>query len=325
MTGLFVDFMALSATIITYSLYKISLKKFDKDKMLLLFWVNNFAYIGFVALFFFRVYALEHSPHAWHKMLFSFTAINIPLYFLMALSFVASLYILNLLLNKYEVSLIIALTQISLLFTATAYVLLGDPLSWSAIIGITMVFTGAIISSFHKIDWKHPLAPLKKIPKPLLIGATIESALLAIVSIITYICTEETTTTSSIMHFLKHVHSMPFSFTNPFYFNVGVRFFIVLIFIGYLWYSKQTWRSSVTLLKENTGFIVVTSLLYFAYAYSYQEAYLLTPNKSVFAALTKFTIPMALLMSVTLLKEPIKLPKIIGAAFIVAGGLVALL
>lgn len=317
------DFIFISISVFTFSLYNIYAKRFTQNRMALLFWVTNLTYAGFIITYVIRNFLLGQDPHAFHELLFTFTLINIPLYLLMGIAFVTSLWIFNWLLNHFDISLVFAMSQVSLLFTTLGYLTLGDSLKWSTVIAITLVFVGALISSFKEINWRNPLASLAHVPPKLFWGSIIQGLLATTVALITFIITQETKATQLIMHTLKHTYSMPFSFFNPFYLNVGVRFFYVLIFIFYVWHSKQGIKSVFAILKQHGLFITLIGTLNFISSFMYQEAYLYTADKNVLSALTKLTVPTLLILSTVMLHEKLTTPKIIGATLIVIGGLIA--
>ncbi len=114
----------LLLSVATYSLYAIGLKPF-KERIILFFWVNVFAYVGYLELYFIKDSLLANDLHPFKHLLFDFTLTNIPFYLVMACAWVGSLLILNHLLDHYDVSLVMPVTEISIVFTTIGYIALG--------------------------------------------------------------------------------------------------------------------------------------------------------------------------------------------------------
>ena len=315
-------------SIISYAQYMVLLKPLKK-RLIVFFWANVFAYLGYLSLYFVRKTILHHDTHAVEELLYEFTLTNVPLYILMALCWVGSLIILDLLMEKYDVSLVVPVTEIGILFTTIGYLLLGSQFSWIVIGSVSTVFIGALLSGMDKISWPNPFEDLKKIPKPLLAGGIIQSLLESSAMLVTFLCTNNTNITKNILSWLydtfHHIYNVPFSFYHPFYYNVGVRFFISFIFILYLLiFRKHRW-DIVTELTENTRTVLSISFLFFVGIMSYHMAYHNMPDKNVLSALRKLTIPTILFISYFQLEEKITQPKVIGCTIIVIGGMMSLL
>ena len=156
-TGLFFCFVS----ILTYSLYMVALVP-AKNRMLTLFWINTLSYLGYVGFYFVRKLHFEHDVRALEQLLFTFTLSNVPLYIIMACCFVSSIVLLNYLMDRFEISLITPVTEVSILFTTLGYLALGNPFSWKVIISVTIIFIGAIISGMETLSLSNPFKDLKK-------------------------------------------------------------------------------------------------------------------------------------------------------------------
>ena len=315
--------LCIFLTVITTAFYNIFLKQY-KDRLVLLFWVEIFTYIWYLLALFFKKHILGHDTSDTHKMIFDLTYTNLPLYLLMALCFVSSLIFLNHLLKKYEISLVIPLSQISLLIAASGYILLGDPFQPAVLIGICIICFGAFLSSLTRFSLKD----LNKISGKLILDMFLYATLVALTLIITYQTTQQTHQTQMIQQWFadsfKSLHTFHFYFYNPFYFNIGVRFFIMLFFIiAFYVFEKKTFKEPFIGLKKHPWFIIKTSLVYFASLISYYYAYNEMINKNILSGLFKLTIPTILILSILIIKEKAHLPKIIGAIIIVLGGAIA--
>lgn len=322
-TGLFFCFVS----IITYSLYMVSLKP-TQHRMLTLFWVNTFGYLGYVALYFIKKLHFEHDVRAFEQ-LFTFTLSNVPLYILMACFFVGSLALLSYLLDHFEISLITPVTEISIFFTTLGYLALGNPFSWIVIASVIIIFFGAIISGMQTVSLTNPFQDLKKIPKQLLVGGTLQALFESGAMMVTFLCTHKTTVTQEIFSILtitfKYIYDVPFSFHQPFYYNVGVRFFITLVFLLYLFVHKKYRTEIITHPFTYPTQTLMISIFFLMAIVSYQNAYQDIPDKNVLVALRKLTIPTILFISYYTLGEQITKPKIIGCSIIVMGGMLSLL
>ena len=315
----------IAITVLSYSLYSIAIKPF-KERMILLFWINMFTYVGFLGAYYIEKPIMPEHPgfKLFEEYLFAVSTSNIPLYALLGMAFVASLVVLDNLYQRFDVSLVMPMAQMSLLFTAIGYICLGDPITWKPIVGIMIVFTGAIITSFPKLSMRDPLGPLRKIPMVLLAWGIVESLLLAAQQMITFTCTQKTGITDWLMQTLKHISALPFSSFNPFLYNVGSRLFIAIVFLLYLNIHKRYRGKIFSVLNKNKLYVFGVSAIYFASAFSYQLAFRYTTDKKVLSALNRTYIPVILIMSFFLLKEKIKAPKIVGSTLIVLGGLAAI-
>lgn len=317
-----VTYIIISA--FTFALYSILVKKIPpKDMLICLFWVHTITYLGFLSIYLFRKFALAHDVFAIEQLIHEYTFYNAPLYILIGITFLGSLLLYHKLIAEYPVSQVLPFAQISLLFIMTGYLLLGDPFSLSAFIGVLIVCFGSIISAIESFHWPNVFEPIRKLPRGLVIGILCEAVLITVNALITFFVTQKTPIDEYVMGSLKHI--FPFSFYNPFYFNLGARFFIMITFLIYLFQSNKYQGRIIKTLRENFMNILLIGVIYLTSAYTYQDAYFLTKDLNVLAALSKLSIPIVLLLSVLLLDEKLTLQKIIGSVLIVGGGAIALL
>ena len=147
--------------------------------------------------------------------------------------------------------------------------------------------------------------------------------------LITFLCTHKTATTIGIFSWLtitfKNIYDVPFSFHHPFYYTVGVRFFITVIFLLYLFMYKKYRTEIITHPFTNGKYTLTVSAIFLMAIVSYQMAYQEIPDKNILVALRKLTIPTILAISYYTLGEKITKPKIIGCVIIVIGGMLSLL
>lgn len=319
-----IDIIYISISVITFALYSIFIKKVKSDTpIIFLFWIHTVNYLGFLGVYLFRKFILSHDVFAIEELISQFTFTNSPLYILMGLTFLGTFLIYARLINQYPISQVLPFIQISLLFTMTSYLILGDPFSLPDVIGVFIVCFGAILSALKVLPGLNFFEHLKTIPKGLWIGALCESSLIGLRSFITFLLTQKTAIDEFVMGSLKHV--FPFSFQDPFYFNVGARFFVMIMFLGYIYWNKINRSKIVPVLYNNFYSITIIGLFYLISSYTYQDAFRITQDKNVLAALTKLSIPIVLFLSVVFLEEELNAQKIIGSILIVGGGALVLL
>ncbi|MEX0940758.1 MAG: hypothetical protein WDZ41_05340 [Candidatus Babeliales bacterium] len=320
----YLDIIYIFISIVCYSAYIILIKGVSRKNILVsLFWIHTVTYVGFFCIYLFRKFILEHDLFAVEELIHEFTFINAPLYLLMGLSFLGSFLIFNILIINYPISRVLPFAKISMFFILIGYAILGDPFTWKSMLAASIVAVGALLAALDEMPWPNPIKPFLDVPKKLWIGILCESLLLTLNALITFFLTQKTTIDETIMESLKHV--FPFSFHNPFYFNLGARFFIMITFFFYIYVIKEYREHFFKVLSEQGNYIFLLGILYLASAYAYQDAYLLTKDKDVLAALSKLSIPLVIFLSSYTLNEKIDAPQIIGSALIVAGGVISFL
>src|SRR5262245_35234438 len=134
------DALFILISVLTLCLYNVLIKKFP-NKFILFFLVNVFSYLGFLGIYFFRIFVLQHDLGALHELIMNYTYQNVPLYILIAFSFLGYMIVSEKLLNGYDVSLVIPISQFGMLLASAGYIALGDPFKWSLILGLCVLCT----------------------------------------------------------------------------------------------------------------------------------------------------------------------------------------
>lgn len=317
----YLDIVYILISAATFAAYSILIKKVsDQHILIILFWIHSFTYLGFFSVYLFRKFVLAHDLFAIEQLIHNYTFYDAPFYILYGLTFLGSFLLFHKLIVGYPVSQVLPFAQISLLFTMTGYLLLGDPFSLAAFIGVLVVCFGAILSASPEFHW-NIFKQLFALPRGLVIGVICEALLITLKALITFLVTQKTPIDEYIMTSLKHVY--PFSFHDPFYFNLGARFFVMMTFLVFLIQSGKYHGKIIKTLKENFGYILGVSLVYLISVYTYQDAYFLTQDKNVLAALSKLSIPLVVFASALFLDEELNKQKAIGSLLIVLGGTIA--
>jgi Trk-type K+ transport system membrane component len=73
------DINLILFSIVTLSVYNIVLKR-SAHKLILLFWVSLFTYLGFVGIYLFQTIVLQHDLSALHQLFFNYPFEDFPLY-----------------------------------------------------------------------------------------------------------------------------------------------------------------------------------------------------------------------------------------------------
>ena len=319
----YVDIIYILVSILSFVWYKVFLKKFSNQTglvMIGLFWINFLAYIFYVLIYLARKFILEHDIMAVEELLHEFTFYNAPLYLITGLSFVGSTIIYARLIQKYEISRVIPFANLSLILTEIGYIILGDQFNSTEFLGITVISLGSLITGLNSLSVTHFIRNLKKIPKDFLWGIAAESILKSITAICTFFLTQRTQVSERVMSSLRHI--FPFEFHNPFYTNLGVRFFIMLSFFFYIHRHTEYTGKIIPTLHKYWYVLLILSILFLISAYAHNIAYALTPDKTIIAALSKLNAPFILCFAYMILKEKITIPKAIGTALITIGGLI---
>jgi drug/metabolite transporter (DMT)-like permease len=300
-----------------------------KEKLILLFWSSTFSYLAYVGYALYKETILQHAPHPWKQIFFDYTLINIPFYTLIGIATFASLFLFAYLLKHYDLSLVSPILKVSMLIQTVGYLALGQTFYLYPFLGVLIVLCGAIISVWPSPNPKNFAAFKKQFPFALLVLAIVAACFKAITKIIIFLLTQKTPVTIEIQQFLDHtfhhMHPLSLTFVNPFHYNVGVRFFIVLCFLIYIIGIERQGHKIVQVFRKNFWFVLGASALNFGYIFSYFTAYSLISDKIIISPLTKLALPITLVASYYLLGEKITTQKVVGYSVIVAGGLIALL
>jgi drug/metabolite transporter (DMT)-like permease len=312
-------------SIITLSFYNVLLKRFSQ-KLLLLFWISVFSYFGFVIIFLFQSFILEHNYSAIHELIFDYTFEDVPLYLVIAFSFLGSMIISEKLLDGYDLSLVIPISQFGILLASIGYIALGDPFEWSIVIGIVVLCLGTSILSLSAAAVgfsRNVFTAMGKIPRSLWMLVILQALCFTISAVISYLGTKETARTEVLMNGLRRLHLGPIAFHGSFYFNIGQQLYSIIIFLLYVSLRKKYRREILMPLTTSPEYLSFVVFAYIAAEYAYFLAFTLTSDTTILLVLDNLSIPITLLLSYFLLKERIDQPKIIGSTLIILGGLIA--
>lgn len=311
-----------------YSSYAINIKR-STNRIIVFFWVNIVTYLCYLTLFFVKDAILLKDRHPIEHLIHEFTLTNAPFYLLMACFWVGSLIVLDYLFTHYEVSRVTPALHIGIIISTFGYMLLGKSFSNGELVGVFTIFIGAYISTYKDFSLKSLYTPLQRVAPLLLVAVIIETLLVSGSQWITFICTQKTIITEEIQswaqHISHHIHGLPFGFHNPFYYNVGVRFFIVVVFISYILLFTDDRKKIVLVLRNQFGQILFVSFCFAGFILTYYSAFFLFQDKDMLSAISKLGIPATLIAGHFVLKEKITQPKIVGTGFILIGGLLNLI
>jgi drug/metabolite transporter (DMT)-like permease len=314
-------------SIVMLSCYNVLLKKFPQ-KLLLLFWVSSFSYLGFIGIYLFRSLVLQHDLSAIQELILNYTYGDFPLYIIIALTFVSSMIISEKLLDGYDLSLVIPISQFGILLASAGYVALGDPFQWSLLIGIIVVCLGTFILSISTESIHLSLSvfsEFQKTPGQLWLLVLGQALCFTISSVVSYLGTKETVRTDIIMDSIKQLHLGPIAFHGAFYFNLGQQLYSVMIFSVYILSRKKYRTEFLSPITTDAKYLALVVLVYITAEYAYFTAFTITTDTTILLALNNLSIPVTMMLSFLLLKEQIDLNKIIGASLIVIGGLISVI
>ena len=286
-------------SIVILSLYNVLLKRFSQ-KLLLLFWVSLLSYAGFAAIYLFQSFVLEHNPNAIHELIFEYTFEDVPLYLIIALSFLGSMIISEKLLEGYDLSLVIPISQFGILLASAGYIALGDPFQWSFAVGIVVLCLGTFILSLSataKPLSLHIFAEFRRIPRNLWVLVVLQALCFTVSAVVSYLGTKETVRTDALMDGMRRLHLGPIAFHGAFYFNLGQQLYSVSLFLIYILVRKKYRLDFFSPLTTSAKYLSLVVLAYIAAEYAYFIAFMITTNMTILLALDNLSIPITLLFS----------------------------
>lgn len=311
----------LSATVLLGAYYP-TLKKHNDELLHLLFWSNLLTYIAFATFFFlkhktFYLFSFSHLE----TFMYDFTYTNLPLYLIVGGSTLGILLILESLSKHFPIAMIVAVSKVSIISSTIGYLILGNSFTINALIGISIVFIGALISGFPYISFKNPFKPLLELDKKLIIGAFTNALFASTISMITFICTAKFNhNTQEILHSISiHLHEMPFHTLTPIHFNIGSQFAVSLMLFFFIKFYRKHTRNILRFFIDNPFDVLKTTFFFAAANFFYYWAFDLIDDKTLIASVYKLYIPMTLIISYFMLHAKPKKPQLIGAALIVFG------
>jgi len=319
----FVDALFITIAIVAYAIYQTMMKRFSfLVSLIILFWLHTISYFSYIAVYFFRKFILNHDVYAFRELMYNFTLYNAPLYLILGICFTGSLVIYRNLLKDYEISFILPFSYISIMFTSIAYYLLGEPFNTMEALSVLIICCGALVIGLDKTV-RHGKETFPFFQYSLLVQIILYGIFKAVTAVIIFLITQKTGIQQVIKTGLQHM--FPFSEYDSFYADLGTRFFMMLCLFIFIHHQVPYRKKMVPTLKKHWKFLLPLSLVFLITTYAYQVAYFLTPDKTVLAGVSKFNVPVILIMGYKILKEQMTLPKIVGAMIIVLGGVVILL
>lgn len=325
MYALYPKSMIVVATIFNSAFYLL-LDKAPKNTMTIYLWIHALSYIGFSFLFILKERLLVFDTTALEQIIFDTSYYNMPLYVMSAACTVATYAIFEFLMKSYSVSIILALSQISIIMTTIGYIFLGDEITVISAIGIFVIFVGSIISGCKNISLSKPLSIFSQIDKKLFYWSIIKAVFYTTTILITYICiTFYNETTQAILHTItKHLRFIPCMPIAPIHFNIGSQFASFIFMLLFIVYYLRAANTIIPTLKKH--YILISSLasLYVLEAYFYYEAYNFIENKNLITAISQLYLPLLAICSLIMYKQKSSLSEWIGMAIIVLGSIVTI-
>lgn len=314
------------------ALYYITLKKHPKQMLHLLFWSEFFSYLAFSTFFFVsnKSSYLFNFKHL-EIFMYDFTYSNFPLYLMSGAATVGSLLILERLSKIVPIATFVAVSKVSILTSTIGYVLLGNTISTSALIGVTIVFLGALISGFPSFSIQHPTKLFKKISTELsptlLKGAFLNAFFAFLSSMITFICTAKFNpiTKDILQELTKHLHVIPFHTLNPIHFNISTQFAVTILLYCFIRFYRHHTGYVLQFLIDNPRDVAITALCFILSSFSYYYAFGVIIDKTLMSSLYKMYIPLTILLSFLILHKKPNSGQIVGATLIITGAFFAAL
>lgn len=306
------------------SFYYTLIKKFPKHLMILYFWLHILCYGAFALLIFFQEDAV---PSAIKQLAFDTSYANFPLYTLSSVALIATYIILEKLIRAYPIPMVLALSQISIILSTVGYIALGDRVTTISLIGLFILFLGAMISGLQNFSFNDPLKSFKGYDKELLKFSLYKAILYSATLLITFLCTARySDITKHILQTLtKHLHYIPFIAIAPIHFNVGVQFtnfVLMFLFITFVLKEKALINS---IMKKQYPIILSLAACYILNTYFYYYAFDLIEDKNYITAISKLYLPLTLILCYWAYQEKPSKEQIVGMAIIILGSFITTL
>jgi uncharacterized membrane protein len=314
-------------SVLLINIYSVAIKQLP-DKLLLFFWTNLFGYAGFVGIYFARAFAVGGGATALGDLVFRYTLAQFPLYLLYAAGFVGTMLVFQKLLDGYDLSLVVPLSQFSILFVTLGYLALGVVPRWQEVLGLFILAPGAVVASLPADALSSPaalVARLRAISRPLWGLVVVLAALTTLTALVSYLGTKATAQTQAVADALEGALHVQVFFLDPFHFALGAQFFSMLLFLAALLARAERRAALWPTLRRGGGAYVLVTLLSLGANLAFQEAFARAPNPTVLLVIDKMSVPLVLVFSVMILKERMTTPKLAGSGLIVSGGLLVAL
>jgi hypothetical protein len=146
------------------------------------------------------------------------------------------------LLEGYDLSLVIPISQFGILLASAGYIALGAPFQWSFAVSIVVLCLGTFILSLSataKSLSLHIFAEFRKIPRNLWMLVVLQALCFTVSAVVSYLGTKETVRTDALMDGMRRLHLGPIAFHGAFYFNLGQQLYSVSLFLIYILVRKK--------------------------------------------------------------------------------------
>ena len=318
--------LSIFASTLCLSGYYTIMKRFKEHSMIMFFWLHIISYTTFALLFLHKDKAFVFDTDALEQLIFNTSYNNVLLYILASVCLVGTYQIFQLLIQKYEMFAILALSQISVIFSTIGYILLGDDVSLVSIVGIIIIALGALIAGSNNLSWKSPIKTIKNYDTYLLKYTCLNGLLTTCIAMITYLCTTEySDITRSILHTLtKYTHFIPFVALSPIHFNIGAEFSNIIIMLLFITYYTHKQKLILPILKNHIIFFIIMGILYTMHAFLYYSAFDFIENKNIISAITSLALPITMITSHYYADIKVSQNQIIGMTVITLGSIVSI-
>ena len=310
-------------SVLLVNLYSVAVKRIP-NKLALFFWTNLFTYVGLVVVYFLRALTGSGGAHAVRELVFRYTLAQSPLYLLYAAGFVGTMVVFQRLLDGYDLSLVVPLSQFSILFVTFGYVALGVKPTWQEVLGLLILSPGVVIVSLPPDALSSPaalFARLRAVPWPLWSLVMLLAALTTVTALVSYLGTKTTAQTMAVDDALESALHVNVFFLDPFHFALGAQFFSVLLFLGFLLAQEQDRAALLPAIRHGGKLYVLVALMSLLANLSFQEAFALAPDPTLLLVIDKMSIPLVLIFAAVILKERTTVPKIVGSGLILVGAM----
>lgn len=321
------DLLLIALSTVALGVYSVLVKSFP-HKLVLLFFLNFSSYLGFLTIYFVRTVVLQHDTQALYELIFVYTYQDLPLYLVIALASLGSMILSERLLDGYDLSVVVPLSQLGLLLASAGYIALGDPFQWTLPLGFLALTAGAIVVSLGAA----PDAPPGDKPggvarsrARLWTLVLLQGLLFAVTSLITYTGTKQTTATATVLTTLNRLHIGPMAYHGAFYFNLGQQLVSVVVFLTYILARGRHRRQLRPSLTTHRATLAAAVAAYFVTQQAYLAAFGLTTDTTILLALDNLSTPVVLALSWLTLHETLDRRTLLGSSLIVAGGIVTAL
>jgi drug/metabolite transporter (DMT)-like permease len=232
------------------------------------------------------------------------------------------------LLDGYDLSLMMPLSQFSILLTTFGYVALGVRPAWPEVLGLLILSPGLVIVALPSDALSTPallVARLRAVSWRLWGLVILLASLTTLTALLNYLGTKVTVQTTELARALEEALHVHVFFLDPFHFSLGAQFFSVLTFLAVLALRREDRAALLPALRHGGAVYVLITLMSLVANLAFQKAFELAPRPTILLVIDKLSIPLVLGLSVLLLGERLTAPRLAGSGLIVGGGLLAAL